>query len=275
MRLLPTLFMALATPSLLSGQTLPHFLRDYRAAENTHMRVTAFADGSLQDALQEGSQPAGSGRVGLLLGLEKWVIQGNISFASSVDQITSGYGLTILNPTSGGAQPAAILEIAKPDVWFGGDPSERHWGWSAYLSLAQADWVRDTTSVSEGLPPSAVANTVGLGGLLYHSITGVQEDNTVGMSFGAGPTFRRVYGEADSGFRREVLGTGDDTFFGLEGFFALTVNGITAYTQVYAMEQGDIAGLSGLNAVFGITLRGNVFKLDFARDPTAEDDNGS
>lgn len=58
MRLLPTVLLVLATPSLVSGQTLPHFRRDYRAEEDTLMRVSAFADGTFQDALQEGSRPA-------------------------------------------------------------------------------------------------------------------------------------------------------------------------------------------------------------------------
>ena len=94
-------------------------------------------------------------------------------------------------------------------------------------------------------------------------------ENSVGLSFGLGPTFRAIFGDPTPEFRQAVLGGAEKAYYGGEGFFAITVNGITAFTQLYGIRRSNgnsISGLTGLNAVFGVTVRGNLFKLDIRRD---------
>lgn len=252
-----------------AAQNLPHFLRDYRAdTPAVRMRVTAFADGALNDAIKSGTEPTGSGRVGLRMGLEKYVIQGSISFASTVSEVTDQYGLSVLSPTAGAAAPTAMIEVARPDLYGIIERDHPHNGLSGYVSLAQSNWVRTEVPAGDTLPDKSIANVLGVGLTTYSAFTGALGDNAVGLSFGAGPVSRVIFGEVTPAYREAVLGARNKFYWGFEGFFAITVNGITTFTQVYGIKRRgtSVEGLTGLNAIFGVTVRGNLFKLDIPRD---------
>jgi len=258
-----------ALGSRAQAQNLPHYLRDYRAAgADTMMRVTAFADGSLQDAIQGGTEPSGSGRVGLQLGLHDWVVQGDIAFASTLGEVGEQYGLSVLSPSAGAGAPTAMIQAALPNLF--GPQNSKHYGVSGYLSLAQSKWVRSSSAPEDLLPTSAIANVVGGGGALFHSITGALGENAIGLTFGVGPTVRVIFGESTPELRTALLQRDDKMYWGGEGFFAVTVNGVTASTQFYAIRRGKgrpaVKGLTGLNAIFAVALRANIFKLDMRRD---------
>lgn len=253
------------------AQTLTHFLRDFRPTDTTTMRVSAFLDGALRDAANAESEATASGSVGLRFGLSRWVVQSDITINSG-DTIASGFGANILTPNLGGSGRSATVEAALPL----GLPALE--GATAYVTLAQSDWMASVDDAQV----VATANLVGVGVMLYDHITGVrpqdrqragagQDQDEVGMAWGLGLSYRGVFGDIDRAFRVAALGERDDSYLGAEAYMALTVNQITPFVRTYWYptflgNKEDVPGLTGFNAVFGVSLRGAFFTGDFERD---------
>ena len=93
-----------------NAQTMGHYLRDFRAANPSDVRFTAFATGSLSDVVngEDVASPAGS--VGLQVGLQRWYLQGNIALGAGQESLTDGFGSRILSPNLAASGPSAILE---------------------------------------------------------------------------------------------------------------------------------------------------------------------
>lgn len=250
------LVIALASPSL-AQEARFHGLAVPAAAEANEgdpVWVTWFADGGVKQALDGQEAQAGSGSLGLSFNYERaWGLSIAITVVSTADSVTSGYGPTLLDVNLGSRSPSATLEYWK-------DLGIRVFPWPtnayAYGSVSKATWVLPSEE-EEDPAEGRDATILGLGVGLQWTEVAYDSNNEFSFTGSAGLFARHVGGQLgdDSAFLSGTLGDDRQNLFGLEMALSASVGATAVYTRLYVSPHGQVPGVKGANAVFGISLR--------------------
>jgi hypothetical protein len=232
-----------------------------------------FLDGALKgDDAKTASTATGS--LGISTFQRTYLFIGQINVAAKTDTVREDYGTALLNPGSGKALKAGLVEWRRPLDRFACERlphflrnliREDKLSVRAYGSVSRAEWAMPMANPTAEAPDTVVKVTpVGYGLGLAYSIRETNIANkavAVGLTAGYAQRILKGDGGANSfdAQRTKILGTSKTAFsgveIGLEMQFGEITGGITYYTFPRA---ATVPGFSRGQVIGGFSLKANV-----------------